>query len=153
MSSLVRGPVYLLSRLAVYDVEDRESLLLCRHKPPSHTSTSNDSSYTDCIVHVGCGNRLDGGEEKHHADESDPSDCDSVDIWPPSSESVGTGYERHTMLVDASTEDDGNVAEVQRRCRNAEDRNDGLARAQSNEIEASTEGDNEPDSVDWSLSD
>src|SRR5436190_9712603 len=89
-------------------------------------------------------------EEEHHTDEEDPNNGDSVDWCAPFAKREWAFYKSHPVLVYLVSQDHSYVRKVQRWRGNIEYSGRGLRRADGDAIEANTEEDHEPHSVDWS---
>jgi hypothetical protein len=123
-------------------------LLSRSNVPPRHAEERDKRSNANGVIHV-CGrDRFDGREEQNDTDEADPDDCHSVDGLTPFPEGVWAFDELHSVLIDTVSNDDSDVADIQCRCCDIENGNDGQGAADADQVETTAEEDNEPDSVD-----
>jgi len=94
----------------VFSVTPDKDLLSCRYPPPTHADESDEPSNADSVIHIRSGNGSSGWEEKDHADEADPEDCDQIHRLTPPAQGVWPFYKLHTMLVYAVCDYDCDVA-------------------------------------------
>jgi hypothetical protein len=97
------------------------NILFGRSEPPDHANCCNDKGHANGIIHVGRRNRSYWWEEQYHADEKDPYHSYCVYRSTPATHCVRTLDERYPMFVDAMSDNDGDITEVEGRCSDVED--------------------------------
>jgi len=154
--SVVRGPVYVLHAMLASSSAGRT---ICRYSlprsciPPKHAEQPNETRHADGVIHVRSSNWLDRGEEQDNADEAHPGDCNGVDWLAPPAHGIRSRDKLDAVLVDSMCDDDGNVADVERRGGDVEDGNNRQRAPDPDQVETAAEGYHEPYSVHGRSSD
>lgn len=130
-----------------------DGLLACPCIPPDHAEESDEGCNADCVIHVCSRNGSCRGEEQDDTDKAHPRDGDGIDRLAPAAHGIRSWMELDLAFVPSVRHNDGDVADVECGCSDVEDAQDSQGTADTDQIQAAAEDDDEPDGIDGRVGD